>query len=127
MSRKGKSTEIAASEAAAELMKASASDSIYGKLANFELGRKIGHGQFSTVYKATCKVDQKQMALKRVNIFTMTDAKARLDCMKEIKLLQVCALFLLLPRHLPPPPSGHSRPATALAPLPPGRQDHVPV
>ncbi len=29
------------------------------------------------------------VALKKVQIFEMMDAKARLDCMKEIQLLQV--------------------------------------
>ncbi len=46
------SVEAAAAAATAELMKMSSSDSIYGKLANFEIDRKIGKGQFSVVYKA---------------------------------------------------------------------------
>ncbi len=35
-----------------------------------------------------CKKDGVSVALKKVQIFAMTDAKARLDCMKEIQLLQ---------------------------------------
>ena len=65
------------------------SDSAYGKLENFEIDRKIGKGQFSVVYKAVCKVNDVLVALKKVQIFEMMDAKARLDCMKEIQLLQV--------------------------------------
>ena len=41
------------------------------------------------VYKASCKVNGKIVALKKVQIFEMMDAKSRLDCMKEIQLLQV--------------------------------------
>ena len=52
---------------------------------------QIGKGQFSVVYRATCKVDVKIVALKKVQIFEMMDAKSRLDCMKEIQLLQVGA------------------------------------
>lgn len=53
---------------------------------------QIGKGQFSVVYRASCKVDGKIVALKKVQIFEMMDAKSRLDCMKEIQLLQVCAI-----------------------------------
>lgn len=73
----------------AELKKLSSSDSIYGKLRNFKIEKKIGKGQFSVVHKAVCSVDDRAVALKKVLIFEMMDAKARLDCMKEIQLLQV--------------------------------------
>ncbi|KAK4313683.1 hypothetical protein Pmani_014972 [Petrolisthes manimaculis] len=73
---------------ASELIKLSSSDSIYGTLSNFDIEKKIGKGQFSVVYKARCKVDQEVVALKKVQIFEMMDSKARLDCMKEINLLQ---------------------------------------
>ena len=78
-----------AAEAEAEIIKMSSSDSIYGRLKNFEIDRKIGKGQFSVVYRARCKVDDRLVALKKVQISEMMDAKARLDCIKEIKLLQV--------------------------------------
>ena len=81
-----------AAAAADELIQLSTSankDSIYDKLKNYVIDRKVGKGQFSVVYKALCKVDNKHVALKKVQIFEMTDAKARLDCMKEIQLLQV--------------------------------------
>ena len=74
----------------------SISDSVYGKLENFEIDRKIGKGQFSVVYKAVCKVNDVLVALKKVQIFEMMDAKARLDCMKEIQLLQVRPLNMLV-------------------------------
>ena len=78
-----------AAATAAELIRMSSSDSIYGSLANFDIDRKIGKGQFSVVYRARCKRDERHVALKKVQIFEMMDAKARLDCMQEIRLLQV--------------------------------------
>ncbi|TRY63401.1 hypothetical protein TCAL_03554 [Tigriopus californicus] len=77
-----------AAAAAAELSQLSSSDSIYGKLQNFNIEKKIGKGQFSVVYRATCHIDGRTVALKKVQIFEMMDPKARLDCMKEIQLLQ---------------------------------------
>lgn len=76
-------------DSASELIKLSSSDSIYGTLSNFDIEKKIGKGQFSVVYRARCKVDHAVVALKKVQIFEMMDSKARLDCMKEINLLQV--------------------------------------
>ena len=68
---------------------------------NYDIEKKIGKGQFSVVYRARCiaAVDDGEetpiVALKKVQIFEMMDAKARLDCMKEIQLLQVdLELFL---------------------------------
>ncbi|KAB7499137.1 Serine/threonine-protein kinase Nek7 [Armadillidium nasatum] len=74
--------------AASELIKLSSSDSIYGTHSNFTIEKKIGKGQFSVVHKAKCKLDGAVVALKKVHIFEMMDSKARLDCMKEINLLQ---------------------------------------
>lgn len=82
--------------AASELLQLSSSsnDSVYGKLENYEIEKKIGKGQFSVVYRARCIAASKNgdevpiVALKKVQIFEMMDAKARLDCMKEIQLLQ---------------------------------------
>lgn len=75
-------------DAASELIKLSSSDSIYGTLSNFDIEKKIGKGQFSVVHRARCKIDRQVVALKKVQIFEMMDSKARLDCMKEINLLQ---------------------------------------
>ena len=41
------------------------------------------------MWQAVCKVDNKVVALKKVQIFSMMDAKARQDCIKEIDLLKV--------------------------------------
>lgn len=72
----------------AELIQLASSDSVYGKLSSFDIDKKIGKGQFSVVYRAKCKKDGVSVALKKVQIFEMMDAKARLDCLKEIQLLQ---------------------------------------
>lgn len=63
-------------------------DSIYTTLSNFEIEKKIGRGQFSVVYRARCLVNDTIVALKKVQIFDMMDAKARQDCIKEIDLLK---------------------------------------
>ncbi|XP_028410982.1 serine/threonine-protein kinase Nek7-like [Dendronephthya gigantea] len=63
-------------------------DSIYSTLSNFEIEKKIGRGQFSVVYRAKCLANDQIVALKKVQIFDMMDAKARQDCIKEIELLK---------------------------------------
>ncbi|XP_067941197.1 serine/threonine-protein kinase Nek7-like [Watersipora subatra] len=60
----------------------------YSAMKNFEIDKKIGKGQFSEVYRARCVVDNTTVALKKVQIFEMMDAKARQDCIKEIDLLK---------------------------------------
>ncbi|KAH0618340.1 hypothetical protein JD844_017449 [Phrynosoma platyrhinos] len=63
----------------------------YNTLANFRIEKKIGRGQFSEVYRATCLLDGVPVALKKVqiaHIFDLMDAKARADCIKEIDLLK---------------------------------------
>ncbi|KAF6724396.1 Serine/threonine-protein kinase Nek6 [Oryzias melastigma] len=57
-------------------------------MANFRIERKIGRGQFSEVYRAVRLLDRQSVALKKVQIFEMMDAKARQDCIKEIDLLK---------------------------------------
>lgn len=59
------------------------------QLADFDIGQHIGKGQFSVVHRAYCKRSDRMVALKKVQIYEMTDVKARNDCMKEIRLLQV--------------------------------------
>ena len=61
---------------------------IRGHLNNFDILKKIGQGQFSSVYQAKCKENGQIVALKKVQIFELMDAKSRLDCIKEINLLQ---------------------------------------
>lgn len=41
---------------------------IYGTLANFDIEKKIGKGQFSEVYRARCKQDGRIVALKKVQV-----------------------------------------------------------
>ena len=50
---------------------------------------QVGKGQFSEVYKARLQIDNSIVALKKVQIYEMMDAKARNDCLKEIDLLKV--------------------------------------
>ena len=57
-------------------------------LSRFHVERKIGQGQFSEVYRALDDKTGQHVALKKIGIFEMMDAKARLDCIKEINLLQ---------------------------------------
>ncbi|WAR31129.1 NEK7-like protein [Mya arenaria] len=78
----------------ADMMEADAGDqsegsSIYGTLSAFNIDKKIGKGQFSEVYRVICKATGDVLALKKVQIFEMMDAKARQDCKKEIDLLKV--------------------------------------
>ena len=37
-------------------------------------------GQFRVVYRAVCVLHERTVALKKVQIFEIVDAKARLDC-----------------------------------------------
>lgn len=80
--------------AAAELLQLTSTNSPYGALAGFTIDKKIGKGQFSVVYRARATHDDRIVALKKVQIFEMMDSKARLDCMKEIQLLQVCPKYI---------------------------------
>ncbi|KXS16504.1 kinase-like protein [Gonapodya prolifera JEL478] len=54
----------------------------------YHIERKIGKGQFSTVYRAKRSDDGTIVALKRVPLGDMVDEKARADCIKEIDLLK---------------------------------------
>ncbi|XP_072555814.1 serine/threonine-protein kinase Nek7 [Paramormyrops kingsleyae] len=60
----------------------------YNCLSNFHTEKKIGRGQFSEVYRAKYLLDNTSVALKKVKIFELMDAKARQDCIKEIDLLK---------------------------------------
>ncbi|XP_053203044.1 serine/threonine-protein kinase Nek7-like [Panonychus citri] len=64
-------------------------DPTISKLDDLEILEKIGKGQFSVVMKGRCKKSDQQVALKKVSIFEMMDSKSRLDCIKEINLLQL--------------------------------------
>ncbi|XP_048845224.1 serine/threonine-protein kinase Nek7-like [Brienomyrus brachyistius] len=60
----------------------------HNALVNYEIGKMIGRGQFSEVYRARYLLDNTSVALKKVQIFDLMDAKARQDCIKEIDLLK---------------------------------------
>jgi NIMA (never in mitosis gene a)-related kinase len=66
----------------------SASAALSGDITNYEFNRRVGKGQFSEVYQAKYLPTGEQVALKKIAIFEMLDAKTRLDCIKEINLLQ---------------------------------------
>ena len=66
-----------------------------GSLDDYVIEKAIGRGHFSVVHRAVRKSDEKRVALKKVQIFDMMDAKARDRCLKEVQLLQT----------LPPHPS----------------------
>lgn len=72
----------------AELIQLNSADDTYGSLDCFNIEKRIGKGQFSVVFRARLAQDNTTVALKKVQIFEMMDSKARLDCMKEIQLLQ---------------------------------------
>lgn len=72
----------------AELIQLNSENDTYGSLDCFKVEKKIGKGQFSVVFRARLAEDNTTVALKKVQIFEMMDSKARLDCMKEIQLLQ---------------------------------------
>lgn len=44
-------------------------DAMYGTLANFEIEKKIGRGQFSVVYRAKCLANDQIVALKKVQVW----------------------------------------------------------
>ena len=59
-----------------------------GTLADYDVRKMIGKGKFSTVHRAKRKRDAKTVALKKIQIFDMMDAKGREKCLKEVRLLQ---------------------------------------
>jgi len=54
----------------------------------YELGKAIGKGKFSTVYRAARKADGIVVALKKIAIFDIMDERSREKCLKEIRLVQ---------------------------------------
>lgn len=64
-------------------------DVVSGRLHSvYDVGKAIGKGKFSTVYKAIRRADGVAVALKQIAIFDMMDEKSRDKCLKEIKLVQ---------------------------------------
>ncbi|UJR24901.1 hypothetical protein I4U23_006267 [Adineta vaga] len=60
----------------------------YGSLKNFEVLKTLGRGHFSVVYSARNRFNGDYVALKKVELSRMADAKAIDDCKREISLLQ---------------------------------------
>ncbi|CAN7951172.1 unnamed protein product, partial [Ixodes pacificus] len=60
----------------------------YSSLDKFEIAHEIGKGCFSAVYRARCKEDGSHVALKTMKIKELADEKAKVDCMKEMALLE---------------------------------------
>lgn len=58
----------------------------------YPIERVIGKGQFSVVYRAKNKSTDNPVALKKIQKSKMSDDNL-LDCMKEIRLLQVGSSF----------------------------------
>jgi len=83
----GVERQAAAPHAPGAAQDTAASDdaSMYSSLANFKVARQVGSGQFSCVFKAVCTAhpSRPSVALKKVKIFEMMDAKSRADCIKE--------------------------------------------
>jgi len=46
------------------------SEQLFCRLANFEIEKKIGRGQFSTVFRARCRTNGVIVALKKVQVKT---------------------------------------------------------
>jgi NIMA (never in mitosis gene a)-related kinase len=58
-----------------------------GRLKNYEVGKQIGSGKFSVVFRARMS-DGRNVALKKIHIFDMMDAKSRNKCLREVNMLQ---------------------------------------
>ncbi|XP_046405747.1 serine/threonine-protein kinase Nek6-like [Ischnura elegans] len=56
-------------------------------LSSYIIQGPIGKGQFSTVYRACSKVNGRNLALKKISLWSMVDSKSRQDCVKEAHLL----------------------------------------
>lgn len=57
-------------------------------LASYQLHRLLGRGKYSQVFAATHAQTGMQVAMKKVAIFDMMDPQARVDCLREVKILQ---------------------------------------
>lgn len=61
-----------------------------GQLDDYDVLKPIGKGKFSVVYKAKRKRDGQSIALKKIAIFDMMDAKAREKTLKEVTRMASC-------------------------------------
>ncbi len=58
-----------------------------GRLRLYEVGKQIGSGKFSVVFRARM-ADGRHVALKKIQIFNIMDAKSRNKCLREVHMLQ---------------------------------------
>ena len=59
-----------------------------GQLGDYEVLKPIGKGKFSVVYRAKRKRDEQLVALKKIAIFDMMDARAREKTLKEVRIVR---------------------------------------
>ena len=62
--------------------------SLGGRTSEFRFHGVIGSGKFSTVWRATHVPTNATVAVKKVQIYEILDAKQRQDCLNEVRLLQ---------------------------------------
>ena len=62
-----------------------------GSIDQYEVIKPIGKGKFSVVYRARCTSSNRLVALKRIGIFDLMNAKAREKTLKEVRLVQSLA------------------------------------
>lgn len=55
-----------------------------GNIEEYSIIKPIGKGKFSIVYRAERKIDGVLVALKKIGIFDLMDAKAREKTLKEV-------------------------------------------
>ena len=70
-----------------------------GRLATYEVGKQIGSGKFSVVFRARAP-DGKNVALKKIQIFDIMDAKSRNKCLREVRMLQTISQHVNLVEYL---------------------------
>lgn len=59
-----------------------------GRLSDYDVLKPIGKGKFSVVFKALRRRDEQPVALKKIAIFDLMDARAREKTLKEVRLVQ---------------------------------------
>lgn len=61
-----------------------------GSLLKYDMGKELGRGKFSVVYKAAVKGTRQTVAIKRIAIFDIMDSKSRKKTLREVELLRNC-------------------------------------
>ena len=90
--------EMTSSSAQMEVVPAG-DDSLYSRLENFEIQKKIGRGQFSVVHRARCLVDNSIVALKKVQVKTrvnMYDISAQSLSAKVLCIFKLITVYRLV-------------------------------